>query len=507
MDTGPDFFLEVFCLAIYGKDAESENIVKSVLDTYKDEVDKGSAIDEELTQFYVKLISEITTGELNLDNKDEVDMLLLKFEHHPSIKDNPKILSRINRIIENKTNITDSRIDRLKVKVKKWLVWVSGNRKLKQLFRSSNKALNTSDVMLQEMLLSEMLSYSRDLTKIYEDMPSGASSTIDFIDMTCKDSVRKGLASYKKKRVVKGYKLGLQGLCRMFGKSGGPVPGEFGAIAALSHHYKSGLLMDFARWLSILNTPRIENNKPAAIVFISLENEIYENLMMMFKSAYYNHYEKMPSGLDDDAITEEVNKIFAANGYRLLLFREDGEDFGYEEWKAKHEEIAEQYTINASITDYAGLMDLDENSKENTAKQRQQLVGKMKNYCNRSNIFGLTGLQLEGQAEQLANSGVNNVVKKFSGVHLADSKGVRRELDFLIFGHLETNALDETFLTLFMHKHKYVHDTPAADKYCAYKLYEGIGLVDDINDRDMSVSDIYDSTCNEIQNKEKETLF
>ncbi len=507
MDTGPDFFLEVFCLSIYGKDTESEAIVHSVIETYKDEVEKGSAIDEELTQFYVKLITEVCDDDLKLDNKDEVDLLLLKFEHHPSIKDNPKILSRINRIIENRVNITDSRIDRLKVKIKKWLVWVSGNSKLKQLFRSSNKALNTSDVMLQDMMLSEMLSYSKDLTKIYEDMPSGSSSTIDFIDMTCKDSVRKGLASYKKKRVVKGYKLGLQGICRMFGSSGGPVPGEFGAVAALSTHYKSGLMMDFARWICIMNTPRVENEKPAAIVFISLENEIYENLMLMFKSAYYNHYEKTPDGLDDDTIIEEVNKIFAANGYKLLLFREDGEDFGYDEWKNKHEEIAKEYTINASITDYAGLMELDDNSKENSAKQRQQLVGKMKNYCNRSNIFGLTGLQLEGQAEQLANSGVNNIVKKFSGVHLADSKGVRRELDFLIFCHIETNALEEKFLTMNMHKHKYVHDTPPADKYCAYKLYEGIGLVDDINDRDMSTRDIYDSSCNEVQNKEKETLF
>lgn len=506
MDSGPDFFLEVFCLAIYGSDAESEAVVDNVLLTYNDEVDKGSTLDGELTKFYIKLIGDIKSGDTDLDNAAEVETLLLKFEQHESIKDNPKILSRIEKIIANRINITDSRVDRLKVKIKRWLLWVNGNRKLKRLFHTSQKVTSTSDTMVQDLLFGELISYAKDLTKTYEDMPASSSVAIDYIDMSCPNSVKRGLESYKRKRVVKGFKLGLQGVGKMFGGSNGPVPGEYGAIAALSHHYKSGLLMDFARWLTVLNTPRVLGNKPAAIVFISLENEIYENLMMMFKAAYSNHHGHLPDDLSDDAVTTEVNKIFASKGYKLMLYRKDGDEFGYDEWKALHEEISEKYTINASILDYVGLMALDENSRDNTAKQRQQMVGKLKNYCNRSSIFGLTGLQLEGEAERLAASGVTNVVKKFTGLHLADSKGVRRELDFLIFGHIETNHLDVPYFTMYMNKHKYVHDTPSADKYCAYPFVKDIGLQDDIGKPFAGTKDIY-SDGGAMNDQSTDTLF
>lgn len=492
MDTGPDFFLEVLCLVVCCDDMETDKIVQNVLNTYHDEVNNGSAINDELSKFYIKMITEFKNSEIDLNNEFELSTFLLKFDQHPGVSENPRILEHIRSIIDNREKLSDMRITHMKAKIKKWVVWVAGNRSLKNLFRTSQKVIGTSDLIMQDTLMDELLNRARDLTKTYEDNTHIEDSHIDFIDMTCPSSIKAGLESYKRKRIAKGFKMGLQGLRRMFGKAGGPALGEFIGFCALSHHYKSGILMDIARWLVTLNEPRVMNNKPAAIVFISLENEIYENLMMWFKAAYENLYSSPPPvAMPDNEIIEKISELYGANGYKLLVYRKEGDLFGYEEWRDLHTELSETYTINASILDYIGLMKLPENSKVNDAKQRQEQMCKIKNYANRNEMTTVTGLQLDGEAEKLSASGITNVVKRFGAGHLADCKGAKREFDFLAALHIEINNMGQRFLTMNWLKHKYVSDTPQADKYCAYQFFDGIGIPDDVHGKDASVKDIY----------------
>jgi hypothetical protein len=505
METGPDFFLEVLCLAIYCDDIETEKIIISVLNTYYDEIKSGSSLNDDLTKFYIKLINDLTQNKIDLNNGAEIETFLLKFEQHPIIKNNPKILKRIVNIIANRKSVTSQMIYNLKTKIKKWIVWVNGNNNLKKLFKTSQKVISTTDTIIQDALMGELLDRARDLTRTYENNIIGKDAHIDFIDMTCPESLKRGLDSYKLKRIDAGYKLGLQGLNRMFGTSGGPVPGEFLAFAGLSHHYKSGILMDIARWIAIYNEPRPRNNKPCAIVFISLENEIYENMMMWFKSAYKNYYGDIPDNMTENEIIEKTSELYKARGFKLLVYRKEGELFGYEEWRNLHDELSEKYTICCSITDYMGLMKLPEDGKENSAKLRQELISKAKNYCNRNSILGCTVLQLDAEAERIVASGVTNAVNKFSASNLSDCKSAKKEVDFLGFICIEKNHLGEAYLTIKWAKHKY-NNSPDSVKYCAYKFEEGIGIPDDINGEDKSVKDIY-SVEQKTSNKQANSVF
>jgi hypothetical protein len=490
MESGPDFFLETLCLAIYSDDLETEKILKSTLETYYNEIKNGSFLNDSITKLYIDIINDILNKNIDLNNKADIHSLLLKIEQNPVFKNNPKLIDRISGIIEERHNIQNSKIEFLKNKIKKWVIWVNGSNNLKKLFRTSQKVINTSDSVIQDALMNELLDRARTLTKTYEDSTTSQDSTIDFIDMSSIESLKRGYDSYKKKRIDTGYTTGLQALNRMFGKSNGPVPGEYIAFAALSHNYKSGMLMDFARWIAMYNEPRIENNKPAVIVFISLENEIYENMMMWFRSAYEQYYGSIPDTISEIEIMEKTAELYGKRGFKLLVYRKEGDLFGYNEWRSLHEELKEKYTIVASICDYDGLMKLSDDGKDNNAKLRQELLCKKKNYCNRNSILGITGLQLDTEADRIASSGVTNVVRKFGSAHLSDCKSAVKELDFLAFMHIEKGLNGHSYLTVKWAKHKY-QITPDKYKYFAYRFDEKRGIVDDINGTDNSVMDIY----------------
>ena len=60
----------------------------------------------------------------------------------------------------------------------------------------------------------------------------------------------------------------------------------------------------------------------------------------------------------------------------------------------------------------------------------------------------------------------------------------------MFFQEIENNHRGIPYLTWAWNKHRYVNDTPSEWKYTAYRFGK-LGILDDINGEDMSVSDIY----------------
>lgn len=497
MNMSPNFFLNALCLAIAGDDIESRNIIKGVLDTY-DELTSGRngrASEEDLIDLYCSIMRKIVSDEIFLNDEMQIEKMLTELESHKSVVKNPKIIERVNNLIKNRKSVSDEQLDRMKQDVRKWVIWNQGNKGIRKIYGLSQKIQSTLDPILQDRLLDELLENARNLTDTYESKALTDSGKVDEIDTTNKTSIAKALKSYRKKRVKNGYRLGLQGVSQLFGKALGPVEGEFIAFAALSHHYKSGILMDIARWIPMYNKPINKSNKPPCIVFISLENEIYENMMMWYNSIYFALHHVLPRpDVSDEEIINTVMESFAQHGFVLKVYRMEGEVFGFNEWKKLHDELSKRYDICASILDYAGLMKLDSGSKtergQTETKKLQNLYYKLKTYANRNRVMVLTGIQLDTEAKRLSASGQTNIVARLRDSHLADCRAAKSELDVLIFMYLERNHLGDLYLTMRIDKHKYVHNTPEEWKQVAYKFTE-YGIPDDINGESRAVRDIY----------------
>ena len=493
----PNFFLNALCLAITGDDVESKNIIKGVLETYDELISgrNGKTETDALIDLYCDIMRKIINSDISLDNKLAVDKTLAEFESHKGVVDNPHIIDRITSLIKNRKSITDEQLDRMKQDVRKWVIWNQGNKGIRKIYGLSQKVQTTLDPILQDRILNELLDNARKLTETYESKLTSDSGKVDEIDTTNKHSIIRAIKSYRKKRVKNGYRLGLQGVSKLFGKALGPVEGEFIAFAALSHHYKSGIMMDIARWIPTYNQPINKSDKMPCVVFISLENEIYENMMMWYNSVYYSIHNKPPSNnVSDEEIVNTVMQSFAKHGFVLKVYRMEGEVFGFDEWKKLHEDLSKKYDIVASVLDYAGLMKLDSSSDKSRgtteARKLQDLYYKLKTYANRNRTMVITGIQLDTEAKRLAASGQTNIVSRLRDAHLADCRAAKSELDVLIFMYLETNHLGDKYLTMRIDKHKYVHDTPEEWKQVSYKFTD-YGIPDDINSEPRYVRDIY----------------
>jgi replicative DNA helicase len=497
--------LDALCLAIYSDSAETRLVVSNVLDLYNESITKGALFNDDTVRLYASMLKEIVQQNLDTHSDAELAALLLKFESHKIIKDAPDILTNIKRVVADRKSVSVSRIASMRNRIYKTTMVVRGNDVIRKLFNTSTKLITSADANKQDSLFVELIEKSRELVRVYEGSASMGTSTIDHIDMSCAESVRKGLESFKHKRQDTGYVLGLQQLAEMFGENRGPVPGECIGIAALSYHYKSGMMMDFVRYMAQYNMPRKRTDKPAAIVFISLENEIYENMMVWFHSAYYNAFKRPATGLSDDELVQIIVELYQKNGFHLLVYREEGDEFGWTEWKNLHDTLSEKYEILTTVTDYIGLMALEE-GEDNNAKKYQKLISSIKNYCARHNIINVTGLQLDTQAEALAKSGKRNVVSQLGAVHLADCKGIKRELDVLIFLFIEVNHLGTSYLTAWLDKHKYNKMPPASKRYMAVPFTE-YGIVDDIHGVSSHVPDIYNITSPDTTTGSVTTLF
>lgn len=490
MVIGSDFFLDLLCLAILGRDIDSKRVVRSVIDTYNEETAKGVTFDDGY-KFCIDMSIELVEDKVDLDSPSDVEVFLMKFESYKGIKDNPKTIKRITTIIEERDGVGDYKKRQLQKKLRNWVIWVNGNTNLKKLFRKSQMAASESDPAMQDMIIDELASTARKLADSY--VAEESDEVIDLIDMSCKKSIGNALKAYKYKRDKPGYKTGLQGLNKAFGHAGGPCDGEFGAFAAMSYHYKSGILMDLLRWAAMYNDPPKDIKKPPCLVFISLENEVYENMNQWAHNTYYNiHKKKVPSTMSDEELINHLHNVFNGKGYKIFVYKKEGETFGFNEYKALLDEISKKYTICGSILDYALLMSLDKTDSDNEVKQRQMLFYKLKTYANRNLMHTATGIQLDTEAKRLAAYVGTNVVQKMTDALIADCKAIKSELDYLFFMYIEFNHQKVKYLTFRMDKHKYVHNTPEEYKYFAYRLHEGIGLIDDINSlKCEAVYDIY----------------
>ena len=490
-----DIYLNSLCLTAYAPGEKSAELARAVVKMYDEIGADEKTLMRPINVLYVNLLREVSKGNLNLSNRAEVSDVLLKYSQDDAFRDCKFQFEELKNLLPPAEPVSESRIRTLFSRVKNNLTWMRGDRKLRKMLISFRKAGAEGDDEKQSALLKQLLAdaatLQTDLSQ--DDLNTGEEAPIDEIDFAEPNSIMKGLVAQQKKESGSVIRFGWQGFNRMWGPKHGASYGEMGAVAARSHNYKSGLLMDIARWICTLNKPPDTCGQQPIVLFISLENEVHENLVDWYKKLYVNTYHKDPGDLSKEEIVEYVSQRFNKNGFRLIAKRRMGDVFGYHEYEEMVDETEKKYNgkVVASILDYITLCHrCAEDREHNDAVQLQKMTERFHNHTSHHAIFFFTGLQMDTNASQVASSGKHNIVKQYGEFHLADCKGLRREFDFLCFIEIEKNHHDIPFLTASWSKHRYVNNTPPEDKYFAYR-FGSFGILDDVDGKDCSVKDIY----------------
>ena len=260
--------------------------------------------------------------------------------------------------------------------------------------------------------------------------------------------------------------------------------------------HNSLILMKMARWAVTLNSVTGNFSNPACI-FYSLENEVPQNLVQLYREMYVNEHKVLPrDDVPDEEIVNYCCAAFNRHGWQLILERRLGSEFGFTEFTASFEGyVRAGLTPVVCIIDYVNLMAkgtalaADSTSTNNLAIQA--LYNNLCNFTKSRNCTLITAHQLNRKAAEVVRHNPVGAVTRFAEDMMADSISVRREVDILIYMNKEFDAAGNAYLTFKVDKHRYANGTPESDKYFAYPFFGEMGLLDDVHGQDMSARNIY----------------
>jgi biopolymer transport protein ExbD len=491
MDITNDMMLDALCLAAYSDTEDTRILLHQVLQIYQDTKKKNhDSVNLDLEVIF-NIIDDIAKADVDLNRKSEVNRIILRIKQSPIAEKDPTFLTSVIEILnEDPANIKPSRIRGLTRKLQQWIVLTKSRQQAQQLLMKCSR-YNPTDDVTNDVLINDVAEYARTLLAI-QDNASGASETIDVVDMTNPNSIKKALKIYKEKRQSSVFKTGLKQLNLML-SNGGFLRGEFAAFAASSHNFKSGMLMKCARWFCTKSNIPVPQGLTPAVVMISLENEMPENTMDLLKEAYVDIYRQpIPEGISEDELVDRISEYYSQKNIKFIMYRFD-ENFGFSDFVKLMTGLKNRgMCVIATVIDYITLMRLEGDDKDNQPKRLQKLGQHFANYAKRNDMLILSGLQLNSAADELNASGKTNIVKQYNAFHLSDCKGLIKELDILIFMYIEENQDGVPFLTLAWRKHRGCKRPPKAHQYAAYRFHPIMGILEDEDtEYDFNRTDIY----------------
>lgn len=506
LDFGPDTFLDMITLIVhkeFPKPLERSivvDVITKLLVNIKEYIKIEPMVDTEENRFFINVTEELLISELTYEDKVQLDNFAVKCLKKFPKSEEPAIKRILSSTLLGEEKIEEKHLNVLFKRMRLTLMYCISDKELKEISYKMKKIKYNPDLLTQEVLFGEIFEQVKNA--LHEVKIIGASvenhTNVECINMSDKESVKRALQVHKLTRATTIFKTGLQGLNNMLGP-GGFTLGETFLFGALSHNYKSGILMDAARWIvSYTEPPRFDNKQPI-VLFISLENEAHKNLMNWYKRSYtLIHGVFPPADLSDDDIADVVNKAYSMNGWELHVIRRIGDYFGFEEYVEVHEDYKKQgKRVYATITDYLGCMRLGyKNSVVDSANMKanymQDLTRKICNYGKHEHILNILAHQLGPEAGGIAATKCIYPVKKFQGsAHFADCKSVYKEVDGCILMHIEYNSNGVPFLTFNWSKHR-DNVAPTIDRqFCGYPFTQ-VGILDDIvHPTSKALSDIY----------------
>lgn len=500
MDT--DIVLDALCLAVYSDSDDTKLLLKELSEIYQAIKKKVSSSDRDMDIFF-EIINDAIKNGIDPTKKSEKSQIILKIKKSNLGKSDKTIVDSVVDILsEDPATIKNTKILTLQKRLQQW-IFAHKSKEIAKRIAMKCAAIDATDDITNDALIAEVLDYANKIAAMEEHM-MGSSETIDVVDMSNPKSVSKALTAFNKKRSEGVLKTGLKQLNRMLCPNGGFLRGEFAAFAASSHNYKSGMLMKCARWFCTKSDVSVPSGQTPCVVFISLENEMPENTVDMLKEAYVDIYRQpIPDNMRQEELIQKITEYYSAKNIKLLMYRFD-ENFTFFDFvKLMNNLKQKSYCVIATVIDYMTLMQLEGDEKDNQAKRLQRLGEHFKNYAKRNNMLIVSGLQLNGLADELNSSGRTNVVRMYRPLHLSDCKGLMAELDILIFLRIEENQDGIPYLTGAWHKHRNGDRPTKENQYFAYRFNPVLGLPEDEGTKyEFNKSDIYSDDTSDAVDSE-----
>ena len=491
-----ELFVDSLILIMHAKDSTSVSLVKSLLTQYDKESVNATYTNGQYIELYVDLIRQVISSNLDGTNKGQMESFLLKFKSNPLVLKDPELYSTLRRIFLE-SDLTQEMIEYYRTELSAALDIDRSDKQVRKLFAKLNSSHKDNESKLK--LIQDINDICTDIVSRNKNSmllrTNDGDTTIHDVDFSDTAAISKGFSVYSITNVKNVFTLGLQGLNRALGGRGLRL-GESMVVNTLPFNGKSLMLLKMARWIVTLNSVSNEFKNPTCL-FYSLENETPQNLKQLFVELWISEKKEVPpKDIDIATMTEYVANAFKQKGWRFVIKRRVGANFGVNELITDfNNHVAAGQTPLAVVIDYVNLMRKDEDLSRDLAVRN--LYSTLCNFLKSNNCCFITAHQLNRKAAEVVRANPLGAVKKFTLDMLSDSTDPQREVDVVLYQHKEIDNIGRAWMTWKLDKHRYDTNTPEADKYFAYMFDGPLGIVDDIDGPDKSVTNIYAATTDD----------
>lgn len=286
--------------------------------------------------------------------------------------------------------------------------------------------------------------------------------------------------------------FGYQGVNRMLGSHAGIRRGDFMVIGALQHNYKTGFALNLTKQVALYNKPHmLDLDKKPLILHVSAENQITDNILLMYNSLYENlHGTEADSKLVDEHLASKfIHEQLSVNGYTFKMLRVNPSEFTYSKLfnLVLHYE-SEGYEIHLMCVDYLNMFSKAGCTPGAMGADTRDLFRRVRNFMNPRKIAFITPHQISTEGKKLTRDGVDDFVKTIVNKGYYDScSTIDQEVDIEILIHIvKTNG--RSYLTMQRGKHRKTGpQTPEKDLYTVLPFYDVGGCRDDLYKADESL--------------------
>lgn len=352
------------------------------------------------------------------------------------------------------------------------------------LFRDANKKVNFSP---DEFDLKE---YAREFEELLREVAVDGSQEDHegFAGLLNTEAIESVEEVFEKSKTLVSeegvMKTGMQGLNDGL-NVGGLQAGFMYCFPALSHNYKTGMLLDLSRQVPLYNKPHLEDeSKKGLVIRFSFENKLEQDLPQIYKAMREAEEQREIDVRDIDTkeATEYVINKLTANGWAFVMECYDPNNFDVHDLIARLQYWESQgYEVKLAVVDYLELI-----TRANKMLRKDQAITYgyevLRNHCFPRGIAVATAHQLSSDAQRLAREGTADFVGKVAGGGFYQNcQSLHNKLDCEVVMHIHKQG-DESYLTFAIGKLRGSSGLDPKRTRWAYKFQQYGGIVDDVND-------------------------
>lgn len=459
--------------------------------------------DTDVIRFYIRILHRIISEKIDKSSMDLLRSLMLKMKSEAIFASHKEYLLDLEKTLLDDIVMSEAKRNTLKQNIRLIIRINESDRKVKRAFNRIQRIKDMDSLDARKEALKEFeIEFGQTETSKDPDDNSGydGPKPLDSISSDDPEALKSAFIKLHDRRSAHVVKTGQQGLNKAFGKERGLAADSSVVVLAPSHNGKSMFLNNFAYWGAKYNDYEVKEDGTKPCIFIATtENGAQENYLLIYEKIYFEQHNEMPAkmrAVDGKPLAEDVDvrvktvlDFFKERNITLLVESYSPHEFGPIDFVSRLKSIMKAgYYIPIAIFDYLMKSKLPAAAREDIA------VGAAYNLvCNFTKHHGIMFLT----GHQYTRDGVIRLDGKIDKVKSMNEGGVKggydafQTVDVVLYLILEADHNGQVYTTMKLAKHRYVTDTPPADKYMAYPI-KGGAIKDDANDPESrAVKDIY----------------